>query len=737
MGLAVLILLFHWKLLDLQIGFYSGDHRQQHYPWAFFYAKQLNQGVLPWWTSLFGCGFPLLAEGQVGALYLPNFLFYKFFPFDFAYTYNILFHYVLGAGFFYLLVRSRGISKFAAFLGCLIYLFGTAQGGYYYNIISLKTLIWFPLSLYFIFRIFESQKYRLLFWLALVFAFQFCAGYLQYAVYSVAFCGFTCLWFAILKIQVGKVKDAMSGLAVAFAAVVLGVLCAMPQLGATWELSRFSNRFDFPIEFAFVGSFNPLAAATLFFPHWDGFLRAELYFGALGLLFLMHAFRRFKLEGRSYFIFGFVMALSLALGGFNPFYRWGVEWTGFSSFRVPTKFLYFAGFYGAVICAYGAHAWMLQDQRKNQKTWRLWSFFSFVGILGLAACHYFFQILKVPVLTYAEKYIQTHYAGSPIRPHTMEVYHQKLSGLYDAILLATFPLEIKNLIFVFFILISWSAVTFLVLRRINGKLFFCVVFSILFVNLWTFGDTSIRGSYEKKEFLLPSSEVTGFLKNQPSDGRLHRAFRTITDAVNFPILPHNNILIGRPLVGMYSPLVMKSFYDRLSAMGDVDDSNSLRVSSREKFLESSELLDFLNVEWILSDHLFSFDRYQKVAESESTYLYRNLNVKPRVTVQNGAGEVISFNDKQDSLSVHLKTISSAELVVSDVFYPGWIATLNGATLDIRKYRGLFKSVQIPSEGEWFVEMKYQPVWRKWVAPCICLAVILLFFPVLLRRRYDA
>ncbi|HCM43068.1 MAG TPA: hypothetical protein DIS66_07145, partial [Candidatus Omnitrophica bacterium] len=46
--MAGLILIYFYKILDLHTGFYSGDHRQQHYPWAFFYAAQIKQGMLPW-----------------------------------------------------------------------------------------------------------------------------------------------------------------------------------------------------------------------------------------------------------------------------------------------------------------------------------------------------------------------------------------------------------------------------------------------------------------------------------------------------------------------------------------------------------------------------------------------------------------------------------------------------------------------------------------------------------------
>lgn len=736
-GVIGTILLYFHEILTLQTGFYSGDHRQQHYPWAFFYAEQLKQGLLPWWTSLFGCGFPLLAEGQVGALYPLNFLFYKFFPFDFAYTYNILFHYVLGAGFFYLLVRSRGISGFAAFLGCLIYLFGTAQGGYYYNIISLKTLIWFPLALYFIFRIFEEQKYKFLFWLALIFTFQLCAGYLQYAVYAIAFCGLTCLWLAILRIREGKFKDAMTGLATAFAAAVLGVLCAMPQLGATWELSLFSNRFDFPVEFAFVGSVTPLAMATFFFPHWDGFLRAEIYFGAIGLLFFMHAFRRPGLKGVSYFVFGFFMAIGLALGGFNPLYRWAVEWSGFSSFRIPAKFIFFAGFYGAILCAYGAQAWFSkQEEVSHRKTWWLWSLTALIAGVGVVFSHYFMQIFRKPLSSYFSDYIHKNYADSVIRPHSMEVYQQKLIDVYEGVVSATYPLERENLIFLFFILCSWGFVVVCRNRKLPQQMVMFGLAAVLFANLWAFGNTSVRGGLKTKEFLEPPSKIISYLKEQNSSSRVHRVYRDIYGADKLPIMTHNNILFGQRLVGAYSPLITKAFYEGMSDLGDVNDSNALKVSSREQFLAASDKIDFLNIEWILSDHAFSFDRYQKVAEENDIFLYRNPHVKSRAQLIRQPGVRVDITDKQNSIFLEFECEYADQLILSDVFYPGWKAMLNGQPVSIERHADLFRSVNIPEKGKWRLEMRYEPMWQKWLPPSMILAVFLLLAPFLFRRRNE-
>ena len=51
--LAILIALvvFFSEIVFLKQGFFSGDHRAQHYPWAYFYAQGLKEFRLPWWTT--------------------------------------------------------------------------------------------------------------------------------------------------------------------------------------------------------------------------------------------------------------------------------------------------------------------------------------------------------------------------------------------------------------------------------------------------------------------------------------------------------------------------------------------------------------------------------------------------------------------------------------------------------------------------------------------------------------
>ena len=76
-------------------------------------------------------------EGQIGAFYPFNWIFYFFLPLKAAYSGIIMFHYFLGAFIFYLFAKRLGLSAMACLFATLIYVFGSTQCGYfYYNFIS-------------------------------------------------------------------------------------------------------------------------------------------------------------------------------------------------------------------------------------------------------------------------------------------------------------------------------------------------------------------------------------------------------------------------------------------------------------------------------------------------------------------------------------------------------------------------------------------------------------------------
>src|SRR5512138_2657645 len=78
--LAGLPLLYFWPVTLAQSIWYSSDIIRLYLPFGAELARSLAKGELPLWTPGIQAGFPLFAEGQVGALYPVNLVLFRFMP---------------------------------------------------------------------------------------------------------------------------------------------------------------------------------------------------------------------------------------------------------------------------------------------------------------------------------------------------------------------------------------------------------------------------------------------------------------------------------------------------------------------------------------------------------------------------------------------------------------------------------------------------------------------------------
>ena len=83
---------------------------------------RLREGRLPFWSSRFGLGVPLVAESHVAAFYPPNLLLYRVFDVSTAYRLSMWLHYVALVATTYLYARCLGLSTWGSALGrCVVY----------------------------------------------------------------------------------------------------------------------------------------------------------------------------------------------------------------------------------------------------------------------------------------------------------------------------------------------------------------------------------------------------------------------------------------------------------------------------------------------------------------------------------------------------------------------------------------------------------------------------------------
>ncbi|MEI7752476.1 MAG: hypothetical protein WCJ71_10365, partial [Candidatus Omnitrophota bacterium] len=360
LALLGLLFAFYPELFLVKAAPLTYDHFEQHFPWAFQLAKSLKDFRLPFWTPSIQCGFPLVAESQVGAFYLPNLILYLLLPFRVAYSYMNLFHWLIAGWGTYAYAKQMKLGAMPSFVAAVIFVFGAAYGGAFYNMTSLKTICWFPVALYFLERYLERRKVWLLVGMALVVGQSLVAGYLQMAVLTWMIFGA----YAMLRIILfpenpsSSTKKAVTLGAVTLVAVI-ALLIALPQVFLTFQLATQSNRSGLEEGYAYVGSASPLVLGTLISPSLWAIFKGNLYSGLFSLFLMLLTFCSPEIRKNKTFRIWCVMTLLaylLALGQWSPLYVALIKLTHFYSFRVPAKFLGFSCFGLAMLSAIGFQA---------------------------------------------------------------------------------------------------------------------------------------------------------------------------------------------------------------------------------------------------------------------------------------------------------------------------------------------------------------------------------------------
>ena len=99
----------------------------------------------------------------------------------------------------------------------------------------------------------------------------------------------------------------------------------------------------------------------------------------------------------------------------------------------------------------------------------------------------------------------------------------------------------------------------------------------------------------------------------------------------------------------------------------------------------------------------------------------------------GVARISDYEDER--VEIRTRTTRPGLLVLTDSFYPGWKATVDGRDADIHRVDYLIRGVQLPA-GAHTVRFRYEPVsWRVgWITSMVALAVILGAVALGLSRR---
>ncbi|MFZ5802767.1 MAG: hypothetical protein ACOY3K_06655 [Candidatus Omnitrophota bacterium] len=767
-ALLLLLFIFYPGLFLVKEAFLTGDHGQQHYPWFCLLAQSLRAGYLPFWTPWVHAGFPIAAEGQIGVFYLPNLILAVLLPVNTAYAYLPILHFAVSGLGLYLYCRKIGLNLWGSFLGSVLFLFGSAYGGAYYNITSLKTIAWLPWGLYFFESYLERRALRHLFAIAVCTGLSLLAGYLQIA--------FFCLFFFVVYVFVRiflpdsgmTLIDKLRVLRGVAAGVAIGFLIAAPQLLLTFRLAILSNRAQVEPEFAYTGSLSPFVIMTCLFHGIRTFFRASsLYLGIFPIYFIFRAFAAGEKAYRPWVLSWTVLMIFFflfALGRWSPLYVAWIKLTHLYVFRIPSKFIVFICMGGAILAAIGFSELTTPGNkdpdlmsRVSRKAAR--GFTVFIASLLLVYVGVYFLILFYPgpLETAGEWLIRNfifHHYG---HPHPLEHYLSRIGSVIQQIKEALAPQNPRTLIPLILCFGSLLLAKLITRSEMKSRSWKWGILALVLVDLYAISPWGVRLDMAAYRELLPENPVVKSLRSGAARGEIRRVFSYRVPEGGLSVYPSTNMLLGFSDLGFYSPLVMSRYYESIGLLGSVNDSVKVFMSEENFVRERKPLLDFLDVSHVLSPYelptlglplrakdplrgeclyanpsasggasfVTQYRVMEKWADLREALMAPGFDPARSLLFVRGEGpgsgivpqeknaavmEILERSVNAQNERWQIRTDSAGFFVVPSTFFPGWQAFLDGQEIPVEKALGLFRAVRIPAAGEHLVEFRYS-FWR--------------------------
>lgn len=708
---------------------YMLDSITQMYPWRHMTFTSLLSGRIPLWNPYQFTGMPFMAGLKSMVFYPLNFLFL----FGEIPAWNLLLFFQLCLAFFfcYLFMRKLRVSMWGSLLSSLAFAFSSLMVGFLQFGSDGHTLVWLPFLLFCAYAYLEEKKPLYLIGLGLGTAFAVFAGHLQIVGYECA------LVTAFVFYVCHKKKIFWKDMLIVLLAMGFGIGIAAVQLIPSIELFRQSARgLGYSPSLFKEGLLRPYELLRVFSPDLfghpttgdlhTGYIESSGYFGLIPLFFAIFSCTKWRDEYMVRF-FGIVCIVS-SLFSLWPF---GML---FLLMKIPLitsglgeRLFFLVLFSGAVLSGYGFDK--ATGSRQLEKVCK-WISFYVLGLLTLYTAAFLIN-----------KYV------------------------------VFFGATIRNLRFCFIVALAFF-VTSLLYRFAYRRFRLPVWIFALAIVLLSYADLFRMGyrflTFSNTKFMYPDLPVTQFVREQ-SIHTLERVYGlTVSEIPSYVQVP--SIETYNPLYPLRTAMVLKALEGKEGTDFPV---NVYRFDYSEQL---KYVLDVLGVSYVVTGKdqnpsiaymgspLFQND-FVKIYSDERHDIYRNTKAYPRFGLfyqtKSGLSEKAILEDLrhkttdlhntlllEDDLnqefsvgtgSAHLlqadsnrqvfsvRSDASALFYVSDAYFPGWHATVNGKNTHIYQANYNFRAVVVP-KGESLVTFYYQPdsfVIGKYVSIVSCILLGLL------------
>jgi len=693
------------------------------------------------WNRHVGMGFPLMANFQSGAFYLPHLFFFAL-PLFSAIRVLFLFHYLVAAIGAYVLCRRWGHPSYLAVVGSLLFTLGG-------TIVSLSNLlnhfqaaVWLPWVIFFWERCLQGQSWKNIIGLTSVVLLQFLAGSPEFYAMSM---GLVLLdgirWRSV---ESGSSYARMLFLLLAVNLLTIGL--AMVQVLPTLELLRESRtKFPLPLQLATSWSLHPSQLINLFFldrevvterltgveilfePSLPFFV--SYYMGAFTLvgLCLWSCYASWKEKGLLLAVM--IISLTVAFGEHTPLYAvlfQHVPWFGL--FRFPEKFFFVTYAVLIFVVLRGMSAFMEYAPSSPRVSLLIFSSICF-ALVSL------YLVLR----------IDTSLLGRFISKITQAPFLSSSTLLKTSLALLSMERQIALILAIIVLLVLRSR------NMIRVCLFNALIVAVVFFDL--------HSAHESYQYLLKPDFIYGSPKilrrpgpepyrifYYPGPSNLHPSYYSLLKKPSFAefnSLAFSNLL---PNTGAFYGF---DYMQELDAFIRWPYNIFLVVANKLPYEKLVTLLGALNVRYLYSfQPLPDRNGVELVRHFEEypSWLYRINRVIPRsyivpkIRVEKNPFKTLTLLSSEEfdplkevilqtalpasgetgfeaslkmvrytsaHVAIRASVNNSGILVLADSFYPGWKVYVDGREEKILQANLFFRAVAL-SKGDHLVEFDYKP-----------------------------
>lgn len=758
----------------------GGDFHLATYSFATYFKETMEGGVLPFWNSLNFCGVPFNAD-SFSNVSITNLLALFLKDANAAWNVAILGNVFLAAAFTYAYMRRIGLPIFPGLLGGLIFAL-TPSGGAFVD----SWGFFLPMSLWATEKFRATKKIAHLMTAFWAFFLLFLNALPQYSLYAgIFFAAYTLYRFrsplgiAILIFSFGAVSFHTFRMFEALSLSPRPPLWFVNVLLPTHLINMifpffFESPFRLENNFFFAKGFYALTR-TVFGTDTIQYITPP-YIGVLGFTFSIFAW---KAKGVARFYLWAIVAILAYMMTYPflaPLYK-QIPVLGQLP-RIARLECVFT-FCLAILAGFGARRFLIE--KINPKPVLL-----FLGVLSgsiivlLSAIRLFFHFQAEAVRSFLTHYIQTHIVGNPPYQAPPEFYLARIDDFFRFVKEWTSwwgPSLAVSLGFValtcLLIYVAWQ-------RKRSQRLFQSLCFFLLALDLllyFRFTQYAVSHSQELKV----NSQVIDLLKR---DREPYRIMPILTGAqygvgrVRGVLAPNANLLYGLASVEGWNPFMSKryaTFFKNFQTQYDTDPA--LIMGGAEGDFDY-RMTDFLNVKYFLAPPKMKLKRRMQVLAQDPYYqllanpsyiprafLVREFRVLkederilaylksrkmafdqmvvleeqpapfPRMRAVGSAQDAIQIQTYgPHNVRIWVRATRPAFLVLSETYYPGWKATIDGNDTQILRANYAFRAVQVPA-GEHVIDFLYQPASFRWgLVTSIAFFILWLFVRRLFIRK---